>query len=217
MSREEILRALNMPMEENNPDLLWFDVSALEEGGGIDELREIQPWLSLSPVRRSRRLWVIEHADLLSISAQNTLLKTLEEPPAASSIVLITNREYKLLPTVRSRTVRMAVESSGHLDMAPPALPDLLLQVLESTPGKALEAVDVWDKAHKEEKRDAALAVMQEGLRALRARSLTQPTSAHLRQLKFSAACIDALQRNANVRLTLDWWALRLAKPRTIR
>ena len=50
---------------------------------------------------------IVDDADALNAEAQNALLKTLEEPPAASSFVLVTSRPDMLLPTVLSRCQRL--------------------------------------------------------------------------------------------------------------
>src|SRR3990167_2276723 len=50
---------------------------------------------------------VVKDADMLTIEAQNALLKLLEEPPSHAVIILATQRKQKLLPTVRSRTVEI--------------------------------------------------------------------------------------------------------------
>jgi DNA polymerase-3 subunit delta' len=63
--------------------------------------------LSLLPVEGGARVAVIEQADRMNEDAQSALLKTLEEPPAGVTIVLCVDRDDQLLPTVRSRCVRL--------------------------------------------------------------------------------------------------------------
>ena len=57
---------------------------------------------------RHNKLFIIDEAELLNPTGQNLLLKTLEEPPAGTYLILVTAREEKLLPTVRSRCHRVA-------------------------------------------------------------------------------------------------------------
>jgi DNA polymerase-3 subunit delta' len=73
----------------------------------LDPVREAIDRSAYRPFEGRRRLVVIDQADALIIEAQNALLKTLEEPPAGSVFVLITNRPDVLLPTVRSRCQRL--------------------------------------------------------------------------------------------------------------
>jgi len=59
-----------------------------------------------SPVLSPRKCFVIDEAELLDPYAQNVLLKTLEEPPQNTTLILVTAREDRLLPTIRSRCQR---------------------------------------------------------------------------------------------------------------
>ncbi len=77
---------------------------------GIEEVRQIQHFLSRKPIQSDRNAVIINQAQLLTIPAQNALLKTLEEPPSNSQIYLVTNYPDQLLPTVLSR-VQLAPNS----------------------------------------------------------------------------------------------------------
>lgn len=59
--------------------------------------------LSLKPMSSARKIAIIDDAHLTQQEAANSLLKTLEEPPESSLIVLVTDREEAILPTIRSR------------------------------------------------------------------------------------------------------------------
>ena len=63
--------------------------------------------LALLPVEGGARVAIVERADRLNEDAQSALLKTLEEPPSGVTIVLCADRDDLLLPTVRSRCVRV--------------------------------------------------------------------------------------------------------------
>lgn len=73
---------------------------------GIEEIRELEHFLSLKVPGNSKinRFILFENAHLLTGEAQNSVLKTLEEPPLGSLIVLTAEHEQALLPTIRSRT-----------------------------------------------------------------------------------------------------------------
>lgn len=86
----------------NYPDLLV--VQPEKNSIGIEQIQALQRQLSLSRFYASgRRLIVIDQADDLTAEAQNCLLKTLEEPPRSTLIILIAQQTERLLPTVRSR------------------------------------------------------------------------------------------------------------------
>lgn len=73
----------------------------------IDVIREVLARTSYRPYEGRRRVVLIRDADTLELSAQNALLKSLEEPPDATMFVLVTSVPGALLPTVRSRTMRV--------------------------------------------------------------------------------------------------------------
>ncbi|OLE54491.1 MAG: hypothetical protein AUG51_07840 [Acidobacteria bacterium 13_1_20CM_3_53_8] len=76
----------------------------------VDAMRDLEREANFRPFEGSARVFLIEEADKLNEASSNALLKTLEEPPSTSHIILITARPAALLPTVRSRcqTVRFS-------------------------------------------------------------------------------------------------------------
>ncbi len=90
-----------------HPDLYW--VRPLEEKKTIqvDPVREACAQLAMTSMRSGRRVAVISPADAMTVSAQNALLKTLEEPGAGTVLVLVTARPSRVLATLRSRCQRV--------------------------------------------------------------------------------------------------------------
>ena len=80
-------------------------------------IRRLISELALLPVEGGRRVAIVERAERLNDEAQSALLKTLEEPPAGVTIVLCVEREDQLLPTVRSRCVRLRLGPVGTRDI----------------------------------------------------------------------------------------------------
>ncbi len=74
---------------------------------GIDRVREVQQDASLKPFEGATRVFIFEAADLLSEEAANSLLKTLEEPPDAVLLALLTSRPGVLPATLTSRCQRI--------------------------------------------------------------------------------------------------------------
>jgi len=54
------------------------------------------------------KVFIVDEAELLNPAGQNALLKTLEEPPDGTTLILVTGNEDRLLPTIRSRCMRIA-------------------------------------------------------------------------------------------------------------
>ena len=90
-----------------NPD--FRQVGLVDEARQIvvDQIRELQAFVSLTATSGGYRFVLIEPADSMNVNAQNALLKTLEEPPAGAVICLVTSVAGRLLPTVRSRCQRI--------------------------------------------------------------------------------------------------------------
>ena len=87
------------------------DVLVLEPGDTgsikIEQVREAIDSAAYRPFEGRRRVIIVDDADALVPAAQNALLKTLEEPPPSAVFILITARPDMLLPTVRSRCIRL--------------------------------------------------------------------------------------------------------------
>ena len=100
----------------NRVELEERDGKAGEEGAlksaiSVEQVRELIGRLQLSSQHRGRKLALIEPAELMSAAAANSLLKTLEEPPADSVLLLVTANPGRLPATVRSRCQRLALRS----------------------------------------------------------------------------------------------------------
>lgn len=70
----------------------------------IDQTRELKQSLSLSAMESNSKVFIIEEADLMTVSAANSLLKFLEEPNPGVYLFLLTTHRDAILPTIQSRT-----------------------------------------------------------------------------------------------------------------
>jgi DNA polymerase-3 subunit delta' len=94
-------------------------VAAGESGSiKVEQIREVVGGTFYRPFEGKRRVTVVVDADALMPSAQNALLKTLEEPPASSMFILVTSRPDALLPTVTSRCSVMRFGRLSPADVA---------------------------------------------------------------------------------------------------
>lgn len=108
------LSALNSDKEEH-PDINYIDLYKAEPSkkglGYIDLVREgIVNRVDLAPVTGKYKFFIVLGANLLTIPAQNALLKSLEEALDYVCIILLTDNASKLLPTIRSRASILFME-----------------------------------------------------------------------------------------------------------
>lgn len=85
----------------NNPDFLIIepDGSSIK----IEQIRQMQKKIIEAPIVSEKKVYIINDADLMTVEAQNCLLKTLEEPPKFATIILIGAKESNFLSTIKSR------------------------------------------------------------------------------------------------------------------
>jgi DNA polymerase-3 subunit delta' len=90
-----------------HPDVLVVSLPQGKREVPIERVRDLNQFLRLQPLRAARKAAIIDDAHLLSLAAQNALLKGLEEPPLGALMILIAHNADALLPTVRSRCQRL--------------------------------------------------------------------------------------------------------------
>ena len=141
-------RACRLASSGNHPDIL---VLRREEGKAeitVEEARGLNEFLVLTPHLASRRVVLIADADHLNRSASNALLKTLEEPPASSYLLLVSDSPARLLPTIRSRCQRFVLPrptvEEGLAYLEERGIPDADA-LLALTHGAALQA-EAWPR-----------------------------------------------------------------------
>lgn len=86
----------------------------------VDNIRKLAEFFQLSAVDGGHRVVIVDSADEMNTSAANALLKMLEEPPANTTLLLISHQPSRLLPTIRSRcrTLRLSPLSPADLNDA---------------------------------------------------------------------------------------------------
>ena len=85
----------------NNPDFLYIE----PDGNSIkiEQIRDMQKRIQEKPIISEKKVYIIDNADKMTVEAQNSLLKTLEEPPEYATIILIGSNENAFLTTIKSR------------------------------------------------------------------------------------------------------------------
>ena len=115
----------------------------------VDQIRALIDFVALTSAG-GHKFALVDPADALNTSAANGLLKTLEEPPPRSTIVLISARPSALLPTIRSRCQRIVLgtpapdTAAAWLDQTGAAAPDIAraLALSRGSPGRAAALID---------------------------------------------------------------------------
>ena len=98
-----------MHRAKTHPDIFFVEP---EDNGNIkiDAVRQASDELYMRPRLADRKILIIDGADGMNDAAQNALLKTFEEPPAYGTVVLLSESAQNLLPTIRSRGVKLLLE-----------------------------------------------------------------------------------------------------------
>lgn len=101
--------------EGRSPDVVEIDGAS---NNSVDDVRDIKENISYSPVKSKFKVYIIDEVHMLSKSAFNALLKTLEEPPAHSVFILATTDPQKIPTTVLSRCQRYDLKRLSLDDVA---------------------------------------------------------------------------------------------------
>lgn len=89
----------------NHPDIILIGLAEGKSFIQIEQIRQMQYQLGLKPIEGRRKIVIIAEADFLkNPEASNALLKTLEEPPGQSLIILTASNSSRIFPTIISRT-----------------------------------------------------------------------------------------------------------------
>ena len=165
-----------------HPDLLraGLDREAGNKEVKVEAIRDLCGGLQLKASEGGRKVALLADADRLSASAQNALLKTLEEPPPGTILILAGDVEERLLTTVRSRCSRIALLSPARAESLGGGSPErrdkllargLALLQARGRPEAGLVAVEIAeDFAEDRERASESLELLAMLLRDLLAR-----------------------------------------------
>lgn len=104
-AKELAKQILSTESLETCPDYKYIEKLEDKKDIVIEQIRkEIIDDVYIAPITSKYKLYIINDADCLNIAAQNSLLKTLEEPPKYIIIIMICSNINKILPTIKSRT-----------------------------------------------------------------------------------------------------------------
>ncbi len=114
----------------SHPDFITID-DAEKKTVPVALIRQMRDDVYIRPNEGAKKVYLLPRAQDLGLPGQNALLKILEEPPSYGVFLLLTDNPEKLLPTVRSRCVELALQ---------PLAPEVLLRRLRQDFPQADEA-----------------------------------------------------------------------------
>src|SRR5947208_11887658 len=118
-------------MTGNSLDVVEMDAAS---NNSVDDIRELRENVALAPMGGGSRVYILDEAHMLSTSAWNAFLKTLEEPPQHVVFVLATTEAHKVPPTIVDRCHRF--------DFHRPSLDEIASMVRRVSADEGIEIPD---------------------------------------------------------------------------
>ncbi len=145
-------------LSNNHPDLQIVN----EEGDiiKINQIRQIVQTVYEKPILSTKKVYIINDSDKMTKEAQNSLLKTLEEPPTYSVFILIASNQDMLLNTIKSRCTKIFFDNLNTNELKEVLcqkgmeidLSDKMINLFNGSVGKALkilEKKDIFEQVDK--------------------------------------------------------------------
>lgn len=123
-----LVGAMDDPL--THPDVHTVEPESKSRRIVIDQVRELERQLQMRSSQGGRKVGVIFDSDRLQQQASNAFLKTLEEPPAQSHLILVSALPDQMLETILSRCIEVPLHPTAKLEITP--LQHELLQVLQA-------------------------------------------------------------------------------------
>lgn len=211
-------------LDKGHPDLILLESPS---SIGIGQVRQLQKGLALKPYSSPVKTVLIREAERLTIPAQNALLKTLEEPPPNSLIILTTSKADLLLPTIVSRCQLIKLPAKTEIEIDKETINHQLSTINFILKGRVGERIKVAEGVAKD--REEAIKFCQAQLLLWREMLLTKIASSPKPPIRFKPyyplltpaqivktlgaiqETLSFLEANVNVRLALE--ALLLSYP----
>jgi DNA polymerase-3 subunit delta' len=111
-------RVCRLIRDEIYPDMLWVRPESKMRIIKIEQIRDLIGAVNLKPSEGQYKIGVLVDADRLNSQSANAFLKTLEEPPPRSILILMTTAPDRLLDTILSRCLRMQFATIGGLRLS---------------------------------------------------------------------------------------------------
>lgn len=167
-----------------------------EEGISIEQVREFQHSLTLSNTSQTTRHAFIFEATSLSLPAQQSLLKILEEPPPGTQFILTASKTSDLLPTIISRCQVIHLQNNTSLTQEnADAAKDLLRKISTNNHAQLITLAEGLSK-NRDQIKDL-LTLLQASLH-------TAPSTKRTNALKLIQTCLTDLDSNIQAQLAIE-------------
>lgn len=190
---------------QNQSEVYEFDIAASD---GVGNLRELIQFSNLTAANRaSKKIFVVKNFQDASVTAQNTLLKTLEEPARSAVFILVSNHN-SALPTILSRcvAVRCFATENGSLDIN-----ERQQRVLDALSGQQsgllLQLKELQDMDTPE-----ISTLLQSWVQHLLAEFAEQTLERDIQRIRAAQVAHEDLQHNYNSKLILQEFLLQTEK-----
>jgi DNA polymerase III delta prime subunit len=188
---EKLQQLLSIDLKPD-PDLLTLKP---DPSITIKQVRTIDKFLSRKPIKQDYNLVVLISADKLTLQAQNAILKTLEEPPVNSKIVLMSPSQHQLIPTIVSRCQLINLKADRKISKASNQKQQKIFdQIVKSSIAQRISLVSDYAKS-----KEIALDLLTHQLHFVKDSILVYPdlTRSMLNSINF-------LKANVNPKLVLE-------------
>ena len=148
-----------------HPDVHFYSPEGAQ-GYLIEQIREIISGVALAPIRAQGKVYILDRADLLGVSAANAFLKTLEEPMPGVTFILLGRTREGVLPTIVSRCQVVpfrhipALEAAGILSQKTGVTPQQARIAIEACNGSITRAIVFAKSAERAEFRARIMEVL---------------------------------------------------------
>ena len=177
-----------------------------ENSIGIDDIRNLQHQLSLKPYSSSYKIAILTSAEKLTIPAQNAFLKTLEEPPQNTIIILTSPGPDFLLPTIISRCQIIRLPNKPQIKLSQEErtpVTRLLASILKMGVGEKIKMANEIAKNRQEAIKfcQAQLIIWRE--KTIKASSIKRQASS-VKVIRQIQKTLKMLEANVNPKLAME-------------
>lgn len=199
----------------------------------VEEIRKLITEIYIKPTYSSKKVIIINDADKMNSSAQNALLKVLEEPPLYATLILITSNKEKIIRTILSRVTEIKFDNLTVDELEKIVGNCIDLTYARGSASKALslmendcyavsqELVDLFNKksfldinkkVSEIKSSDTDIVKILELAKVMYHKNMKQDTYRKIKIINLLEETIRNLGRNANSDLTLDRLIIKICK-----